>query len=127
MKQLNDLKSHIDEIRNSVEGSSVILMNEALIYVALDYGLDVAFTYDRESGTSLYGTSFEDAVNNFKKSDSNIILIEKQAPTELTEALTSEGFTVVSIDIMSSYKSDNSADYVTIQYANSEAIIAAFN
>lgn len=119
------LESHIGNIRIDTEGTSVILMNEALIYTALDYGLDVAYQYDRESGTTLYGSSLDSAVEAFKKTGAEVVLIEKQAPAELTDALSEEGFTVICIDIMSSYHSDDSMDYISVQYKNAAAIAEA--
>ena len=126
LERLDALNNYISNIRSKCEGNSVILMNEALIYTALDFGLNVAYEYDRESGTTLYGANLEEAVDNFKQTGSTAILIEKQAPAELTKALAAEGFDVIAIDIMSSYKADNSTDYISIQYDNADAISEVF-
>lgn len=125
--KLAQLEEQIAVIRNDVDGSNVILMNEALIYTAQDCGLNVVYRYDRESGTTLYGQSLDTAVNTFEETGAEVILIEKQAPAELVNALTDAGYTVVPIDIMSSYPADAIPDrYIDVQLANISAIADAF-
>ena len=126
--QLENLAAEMDEICADCRGGKVILMNEALIYTALDLGLTVEYRYDRESGTTLYGDSLEEAISEFNECGASVILIEKQAPEELTTALEAAGFKVALIDIMSSYSTDaGSSDYIDVQLANAKAIAEAFN
>ena len=125
--ELAALEAETETICSGVKGKRVILMNEALIYTALDYGLSVAYRYDRESGTTLYGQGLEEAIASFDATDARVVLIEKQAPTELTYALEDAGYTVVLIDTMNSYPSDATPErYIEIQLENAKAIAAAF-
>lgn len=125
--ELAALREEAKSICADAEGGKVILMNESLIYPALEYGLTVAYRYDRESGTTLYGAGLEDAIAAFDKTGAEVILIEKQAPTELIRALEDAGYTVALIDTMSAYSSDDGADaYIETQRANAQAIADAF-
>lgn len=125
--ELAALRDEAKAICAETEGGKVILMNEALIYPALEYGLTVAYRYDRESGTTLYGTNLEDAVAAFDETGAKVILIEKQAPTELVRALEDAGYTVALIDIMSAYSNSDGAEaYIETQRANAQAIADAF-
>ena len=126
-EQLAILENHIEEVRKYTVGKNVILMNETLVYTASDFGLNVEYQYDRESGTTLYGDSLDYAINEFKKTNANVILIEKQAPAELCDALTAEGFNVVKVDIMSSYRTTDDCDYISVQTTNADAILKAYN
>lgn len=126
--ELAALRDEAKAICADAEGGKVILMNEALIYPALEYGLSVAYRYDRESGTTLYGTGLSDAIAAFDETSARVILIEKQAPAELVQALEEAGYTVALIDIMSAYSSSDGADtYIETQRANAQAIAEAFS
>jgi len=125
--ELAILEAETSEICVNAKGGKVIIMNEALIYVALDYGLSVEYRYDRESGTTLYGASLDEALTHFAATDAEVILIEKQAPAELTRALKEAGYTVVLIDTMNSYPSGAAPDlYMDIQRDNARAVAEAF-
>ncbi len=126
-EKLSALYDKTQAICAGVRGEKVILMNEALIYPAKEYGLDVAYWYDRESATTLYGDSLTNLLDELGKTDAHVILIEKQAPTELTDALEAAGYTVALIDVMSSYALDAGYDgYIDVQTANAQAIADAY-
>lgn len=126
-ERLTELKAEMLSICSAAYGQQVILMNEALIYTALELGMLPAYRYDRESGTTLYGSMLDDAVKAFRQSGAEVVLIEKQAPTELVYALEDAGFSVVLIDIMSSYSAtDNGEAYFEKQLANARAIASVF-
>ncbi len=126
--RLAELEENVFSICSNISGQKVILMNEALIYPAMDYGLDIVCRYDRESGTTLYGESLESAIVMFKETGAEVIFIEKQAPAELTSALEDAGFTVVYIDIMSSYPIGASPErYFDVQIENANSIAAAYS
>ena len=125
--KLSALYDETQRICAGVRGEKVILMNEALIYPAIEYGLEVADWYDRESGTTLYGDSLTDLLDELDETDAHVILIEKQAPTELTDALEAAGYAVARIDTMSSYALDAGYDgYIAAQTANAHAIARAY-
>ena len=105
----------------------VVLMNEALIYPALDYGLEVADWIDRESGTGLYDRELEQCLERLKAADARVILIERQAPQALTEALEAAGFAVARLDVFSAHRQGEGFDiYLERQSANAQAIYDAF-
>lgn len=125
--KLSALYDETQSICAGARGEKVILMNEALIYPAIEYGLEVAYWYDRESGTTLYGDGLADLLDDLSKTDANVILIEKQAPTELTDALEAAGYAVAKIDVMSSYSLDAGYEgYLGAQTANAHAIARAY-
>ena len=115
------------EICSQIKGKKVILMNEALIYPAIEYGLEVAYRYDRESGTTLYGNSLKNALAELDGCGAEVIMIEKHAPTELVRALENAGYTVALMDVMSSYANDAGHEgYINALLANARAVADAF-
>lgn len=127
VSRISDLKSEAEGICADVRGKKVILMNEALIYPAVEYGLEVAYWYDRESGDTLYGSGLENLLEEIEGCGAEVILIEKQAPAELIKNLENAGYHVAKIDIMSSYALDADGEgYFEAQLANARAIAQAF-
>lgn len=127
-ERLADVEKEIAAIREITSGKRVIIMNEALLYTALDYDMSIVYRYDRESGTTLYGESLDSTLREFEGLEADVILIEKQAPAELTAALSAAGYTVVGIDTMNSYPANATPDrYIEVQMSNAEAISAAFS
>ena len=109
------------------EGARVALMNEALVYVALDYGLDVAAQIDRESGASMGDNELAACLEQLKASGAKVVLIERQAPQALTEALEATGYAVARIDVMSTHREGEGFDvYIGIQAQNARAVGDAF-
>lgn len=124
---LTELDTQINKVRNLVSGNKVIIMHEAMFYVAQDYGLETAYVYKRESGTTLYGDSLKTALAEMSTSGASVVMLEKQAPAELTGALEKAGYTIVLIDTMSSYASDSTGNgYIDAQLANAKSIADAF-
>ena len=122
-----DLKDRADEICAGIEGQKVILLNEAMIYPAMEYGLEVEYWYDRESGDTLYGAGLDALLEELGQCEATVILIEKQAPTELTRALEEAGFRVALIDTMTSFALDAGAEgYIAAQLENAGAIARAY-
>lgn len=109
------------------EGKGVILMNEALIYPALDYGLTVSDWVDRESGDALVDNELKALIERLNACDARVILIERQAPQALTEALSAAGYAVARLDVMSNHREgEGFEEYIEIQSANARAISEAF-
>ena len=126
-QQLSQLYDETQTICAGARGQKVILMNEACVYPAIEYGLEVAYWYDRESATTIYGDSLTKLLSELGETDAKVILIEKQAPTELTRALEDAGYTVALIDTMNSYSLNvGYAGYLSAQRANANAIAAAY-
>jgi len=125
-KRFAELNSQYNDISGKLRNTRVIIMNEALVYTALDLGLDIEYVYPRESGTTLYGSFMEDALAELNKCSANVIFIEKHAPAELITSLRSAGYKTVLLDIMSSFSYADGRDYFEIQSENAAAIAAAF-
>ena len=127
MDQLNALAEELQAENEALRGKPVILMNEALIYVAQDYGLTVAEWIDRESGIAYYDDELAKCLEKLKSSGAGVILIERQAPTGFVHALEDSGFIVARIDILSTHREDAGFDtYLRVQRENAAAIRAAF-
>ena len=128
IESLEALKSKAAEIVGNADGTPVILMNEALIYVAGDYGFEVADWLDRESGVNYYDTELEECLERLAKSGAKLVLIEKQAPKPLVDALEAAGFSVARIDIFSTQRDPNGFDnYIRVQTENARAIRKALD
>lgn len=128
LETLSDIRTRCGEIAGDISGNSIILMNEALIYAALDYGLDVEYWYDRESGTGISGNDLIEVIKDLNECTSKIVLIEKQAPTSLTEALSDAGFTVCLLDTMTTCVSGEGGNgYERAQLMNAQALKNAIN
>lgn len=108
-------------------GRRVSLMNEALVYAAQDYGLEIGAWIDRESGNAMPDNELEPCLERLSGAEAEVVLIEKQAPGTLTDALEAAGFTVARIDIMSTHREGEGFDsYIEIQRENARAIAQAF-
>ena len=70
------------------------LMSEALIYVAQDYELEVADWIEREPGSAYGDNELAMWLERLKEADVEVVLIEKQAPQALIEALEAAGYAV---------------------------------
>lgn len=109
------------------KGFPVVLMNEALVYVARDYGLEIAAQIDRESAASMGDNELEACLKTLDASGAMVVLIEKQAPQALIKALEAAGYAVARIDVMSTHREGEGFDvYIDIQAANAQAVRDAF-
>jgi ABC-type Zn uptake system ZnuABC Zn-binding protein ZnuA len=125
---ISDLSDRTKEICAGLDGQKVILLNEAMIYPAMEYDLEVEYWYDRESGDTLYGAGLESLLEELSQCESKVILIEKQAPTELTRALEEAGYSLALLDTMTSYALDAGAEgYIAAQLENAGAIAQAYD
>lgn len=126
--ELDALKAQMLNIAGSIAGEPIILMNEALVYVAQDYGLEIAEWFDRESGEALYDSSLEECLEMLSDSEARVILIEKQAPQSFIAALEKAGFSVARIDILSTHREKEGYDgYLQAQISNAHALRSAFD
>ena len=125
--KLDDMLKTIDSQAENLKDRPVVLMNEALIYVAQDYGLTVADWIDRESGTAFYDQQLTNCLERLSESGARLILIERQAPQSFVDALEQAGYAVARIDIFSTHRQgEGFDDYIDAQLKNAEAICDAF-
>ena len=108
-------------------GRRVVLMSEALVYVAQDYDLDVADWIERETGANFGDNELAMWLERLSQCDAEVVLIEKQAPQALREALEAAGYSVAAIDVLSTHAEGEGFDrYLEIQGENAQAILDAF-
>ncbi|MDL2206110.1 metal ABC transporter substrate-binding protein [Eubacteriales bacterium OttesenSCG-928-N13] len=126
-KQLEQLRGQMLEALLSVDPQPVALMHEGLIYLAQDLGLHVVARVDREPGSTLYGADWDEALLQLNESGAKIVLLERQAPQHMIEALEQAGYDPVLIDTFSTFPFDaDSGHYDRTMLANAEAIAQAF-
>ena len=127
LEELQALDDQTHEILAPYAGRRVILMNEALVYPAEDYGLEIADWIDRESGNGMYEDALRTCLDRLRDAEAGVILIERQAPQRLVEALEGAGFSVAKLDIFSTGREDDGFDaYVQAQLENAREIRDAF-
>ncbi len=125
--ELQALDDRTHEIMAPYADRQVILMNEALVYCAQDYRLEIADWIDRESGEGLYDEALSACIGRMNEAGAKVVLIERQAPQRLVEALESAGFRVARLNILSTGREGQGFDtYIQAQLENAEAIKNAF-
>ena len=125
--RLESLRKEMHDLTGDLHGQKAIVMNEALVYAAQEYGLDVELYYARESGEALYDRELEDCIELLSACDARVILMEKQVPEALRRALEEAGFRVAALDVLSTrHASEGAEGYFEAQMANARALAAAF-
>lgn len=109
------------------EGQSVILMNEALLYTAEEFGLTVEKCIGRESGEAFYDSALASCIAELENCASRVILIEKQAPEAFCRTLEDAGFVLARLDVLSTRRAGEGYEgYLEALRQNAAAISAAF-
>lgn len=125
--RVDGLGAQMRSLAADAAGGRVILMSEALVYTAQELGLEVAGRYERESGQMLYEGDVEDCLERLAAMDACVVLVEKQAPASLVEALEGAGYIVARLDVLSTLRADQGAEgYFAAQEENARAVAAAF-
>lgn len=124
---LQSAKAELEALRAELKGMlafaasrRVIVMNEALIYTAEEYGLEIDLRCKRESG--------EDGFDgDLSAADSKIVLIEKQAPQSLCRQLQERGYQPVKLDVLSTRRADEGVQgYISAMRSNAQALAETF-
>ena len=127
LSRLSDAAAQARAIMAPYAGRPVALMNEALIYAARDYGLEVADWIDRESGEGMYDDALRACVDRISESGAKVILIERQAPLRLIDALEDAGLSVARLDVFSTGREGRGFEhYIQAQLDNAAALRDAF-
>jgi len=125
--KLMALQAEIRAENALIEGKNVIVMNEALLYVADEFGLKVEKCIERESGEALYDHSLDACIRELKGCEARVILIEKQAPEAFCRALEDAGYDLIYLDVLSTHRADEGYEgYLEALRQNADAIYAAF-
>lgn len=128
LARLDALYSETREICAPCAGEGVIIMHEALIYPALEYGLNVRYWCDRESGASYYGAKLDELIAEMQESGARVAFIEKHASPALVTAIEAAGIRVAKLDIITGYTAADGAEaYFAAQLDNARAIASAFS
>ena len=119
-----------DEARAEVEGlagQKAAVLNEALVYFAQDCGLELALCWDRDSGESMDANALEELLAALREREIQVVLIEKQAPQSLAEALEGAGIAVARLDVLSTRRAAEGYEgYFAAQRANAAAVREAY-
>lgn len=125
--EISALQDRVKAVAEAISGEKVIVMNEALVYVAEDYQLEIDQIYPRESGEGLYDQALSECLETLSKSEARAILIERQAPQNFKASLENAGYTVVALDVLSDRQaSEGFEGYLQAQQQNKDAICEAF-
>ncbi len=127
LARLEALKSQIYEQTSVFSGRKVAVLNETLVYVAQDYGLEIAATVIRESGERLYDRQLDDCLEALAQSGAKVVLLEMQAPQPFVQELEAAGYAVAKLNVLSTLgESDGAQGYFDAQLANASAVSEAF-
>lgn len=123
---LYELKAQMQEIIGDVSGTKIAILNEAIWYFAKDFDFDAVLCYHRESGEDI--NNIDTLMEYLNSSGAELILIEKQAPYALCEALKDAGYAVAKIDILYTHRAEEGSDgYFEAQISNANALKTAMD
>lgn len=127
LARLNVLRDELNANLAHLKNEKVIVMNEALVYAVNEYGLEAGLFYERESGATIDVADLEACLQALQESGAQVILIEKQAPQALCEALEGAGYRLARMDTLSTRRAaDGSDGYFEAQRSNVQALLDAF-
>lgn len=124
--RLKSLKEELVFASSGIKRAKVAVLNEALVYAAREYDLEIALCYARESGEALEGAALEELMDRIRESGAEAVLIEKQAPQALVSALKAAGIPVAALDTMSTRRAEEGSEgYFDAQRANARELSSA--
>lgn len=125
--RLDELLADMRSILSDATVPPVILLQEGLAYFAREMGIGEYATLSRESGVDYVENDLAELLSQMDETGYGLVLIEKQAPQALVEAITSHGYTVCLVDILSTrFATDFGEGYFTAMLENAQALRAAF-
>ena len=125
--QLKEMAAQARGIVAAYSGQPVILMNEALVYTAGDYGLEIAEWIDRESAEGMADEELRRCLERLAACGAKVVLIEKQAPAQLIRALEEAGYSAAKLDVFTTGREGEGFEhYLQAQIDNARAISEAF-
>lgn len=108
-------------------GRRVALMSETLVYMARDYNFEIVEWIERETGANYGDNELAGWLERLDKARPDVVLIERQAPQALREALEAAGYAVAAIDVLSTHAEGEGFDkYLEIQGENAQVLLDAF-
>jgi len=126
LARFGDLQAKTDALLAGRQMPGAILMQEGLCYFAQDMGIAEYVEIRREAGADMSQNELEDALAQMAQSGFSLVLIERQAPQGIVEAIESEGYTVVLIDILTDHsQSEGTEGYFSAMLRNAQALAGA--
>ena len=120
IEELTALRDELLAKASILNGKRAAILAEPLFYVAKMYGMDAVCTVERECGQALYGSEIDDCLN----AQVDVVLIEKQAPLKLVNAISDAGYAIAKIDCMNTHTEKEGAEgYFAAHRANANALI----
>ena len=126
LTRLENLTDDMEHVLSRAPSRPVAVLHEGLGYLARQLELDIVCEYPREPGTEQYGADLDDLLETLAESGAEVVLIERQAPQNLIEALESAGYTVARLDTLMTHAADGDREaYEHAMLENAEIIAAA--
>ena len=117
-----------EEMRAAVAGlprPRAALLQEGLCYFAEEMGLQWAIV-PREAGAEYLDNDLAELLDRLAAAGCELVLVEKQAPPSLTDALAAAGYAVCRVDILSTHAGAEGPDgYFSAMRANAGALAEA--
>jgi len=134
-KNLNEAQSRLRAVQQenlaiaaNTQNLRAAILNEALIYPAQEFGLEVAGWIERESGASMDPAELENCLDSLADMNAQLVLIEKQAPAALVDAIEAAGFLPVLMDTLSTRRANEGFEgYLAAMRANAAALSNAIS
>ena len=128
LARLEDLADDMAHAMERATPRPVALLHEGLGYFARALNLEIALEYPREPGSDPYGNDLDDLLSALADCGADTVLLEKQAPQNLVEALQAAGYACVRIDTLMTHPADGDRGaYERIMLENARAVAAAFS
>lgn len=125
-ERLEQVRTDVEKKTEVCHGIAAAVMHEALLYPALECGLEIAAVCEHESGEMLYDSGIEECLAELEEKKIQVVLLEQQAPKALVEVLTEAGYAVVQLDVLSTYSENKGAEgYVNALISNAQRIADA--
>ncbi len=123
LTRLQNLADDMEDVVSRAPDLPVAVLHEGLGYLARQLGLNIVCEYPREPGTEQYGNDLGDLLATLADAGAAVILIERQAPQNLVEALTAEGYAVARLDTLMTHAADGDCGaYERIMLENAKII-----
>lgn len=128
-KNLASAKKAVDEIASEIallrsdEPIPVAAAHEAFFYTALEMGLDCRLVFRRLPAQEHNYDDMQEMLNALKDADISVLLIEEQAPEELTSCMENSGITVIKLDPLTSHtEKEGTEAYRSVLIENAKRI-----
>ena len=125
--RLDELAAEMRAIAADAAGGRAIVMNEALVYVAEELGLEIAGSTTAKAASRSTRATRRIALHSSRPWTPASRWWKSRAPPSLTEALEGAGYIVARLDVLSTLRADMGAEgYFAAQRENAQAVAAAF-